>query len=293
MTPVTFFPSDSPYANLVLKREDLSETGSHKFRYALHKLQELKASGVKRVVLSTTGNAGITLSHYGAQLGITVICLMSDRGNLSKAAQIEAEGGNVIVTDRPVRFAKYIAKKYELPLLRVSRDMDSVSKYRSLGEELKEQVPEADALVNFATSGASTLGLAEAYETLPAIHLAQAGSSASVVSALHPESVPESDAAGLRDTPYREELLKLIEQSGGDAWYIDDQQRIEAAKVLADMDITSSMESLSSMAAAMQIADRYRQVVIILSGKKWPEVDYIPSLTAKSFTEIDELMSTL
>lgn len=293
LTPVTFFPTTSIYSQVVLKREDLSETGSHKFRYAKKTLEELKASDVKSVVLSTTGNAGITLSHYGKALGIKVICLMSDRGDLSKAAQIEQEGGIVIVSSRPVRFSKYLAKKYEMPLLRVSQDEESVAAYRSLGAEIRQQVPEADAIVNFASSGASSLGIAQAYDQLPALHIAQTGRSTSIVKALHPDSVPDSDAAGLEDTPYREALLKVIRQSGGDAWYISPEEQQKAADILAEFDIETSMESLCSFATALKIRDRYQQIVVVLSGRRWPSVDFSPSHTAESFADLDALMQAL
>ena len=136
LTPILIFPANSPYSSLVIKREDQSETGSHKFRYLKSLLKNIFDNGMKTVVLSTTGNAGITASHYGTQLGIQVICLMAEKGDMNKAAQIEADGGVVIVSPRPFRFAKYISKKYDIPFLRASKDDQAVEGYVSLGDEI-------------------------------------------------------------------------------------------------------------------------------------------------------------
>src|SRR5690606_13199267 len=221
-TPLFRFPEDSPYRNIFVKREDLSETGSHKFRYLKSQLEGLKHQGIHQVVLSTTGNAGITASHYAKQLGMKVFCLMSDRGDMDKAAQIEERDGFLVLSSRPVRFAKYLSKKYQVPFLRGSMDDFVVEQYRSLGEEIQQQVPEVAAIVNFGTSGTSTVGLMSAWkESWPALHLVQSGRSNSIVKALHPEQIPAitHEEPGLEDTPRREELLEYIRKSKGDAWY--------------------------------------------------------------------------
>lgn len=291
------FPEDSEYRGIFIKREDLSETGSHKFRYFENKMKELKEQGVDKVVLSTTGNAGITASHYGKRLGVKVFCLMSDRGDMSKAAQIEKEGGFLVVTPRPVRFAKYIAKKYDIPYLRMSKDPAAVESYKSLGKEIIEQVPDAEAIVNFATSGTSSLGLMRAYQEaglkLPALHIVQSGKSSSVVKALHPEQIPgdvEAKSVGLSSTPYESELLRLIDESGGDAHYCDKVQpreRGDGPSAAVDQDPGTSWEGNCSLQIAEKIKDRYRSIVVIFSGKDWPQVDFKASRRAEGFGHMD------
>lgn len=268
MTPIFRFPEGSPYASVVIKREDLSETGSHKCRYLKAQLQKLKEQGVDKVVLSTTGNVGITASHYGKQLGIKVFCLMSEKGDMNKAAQIEKEGGFLVLSPRPKRFAEYLSKKYSVPLLRASREEDSLRAYASLGGEIKGQIPEAKAMVNFATSGTSSLGLALAYGAqVPAFHIVH--------------DVNQPIVRG-------EALQELVKKSGGDFWTVSDAEFREAEKILQSFDLETSREGISSFAAALKVKDRYDSIAVIFSGKKWPGSDFVPRRKANSLQDIDQ-----
>ncbi len=295
-TPIFQFPEDSPFSNIILKREDESPFGSHKFRYLEDLFEKLKREGVSRVVLSTTGNAGITASLIGKFLGVSVICLMSDKGSNTKAAQIEAAGGLLIQTPRPIRFSKYIAKKYQMPLIRMSSDDTAVINYSSLGQEIIDQVPGADAIVNFATSGTSSLGIMEAYgDKCPSLHIVQSGKSCSIVRELHPEQIDhleEEKSIGLSNTPHREELLEWINKSEGDAHYISQEYRKKRGitEILKDSGIETSWEGECSFAAAMKIASQYKKLVVVLSGKQWPDGKIKNPHIAVSFGDIDELM---
>lgn len=275
-TPIFRFPQDCSFKTIVIKREDLSETGSHKFRYLKPKLEMLKKQDVKEVVLSTTGNAGITAAFYVKKLGVTVTAVMSDRGDMNKAEQIKKNGGTLILSAQPVRTAREIALKKHIPLLRASRDEEAIKGYETLGEELIEQVPNAKAIVNFCTSGTSSVGIMRAYERrglpLPALYIVQNGRSASIVKTLHPEQVPdnhEQESTGVRDTPRRKELLEWIKKSHGDAWYVTEGERGSAETLLKNYKLETSWEGVSSFAVGVKIAAQYDAVVVIFSGKKW------------------------
>lgn len=296
-TPLFSFPQDSPFSNVVLKREDASVLGSHKFRYYEKKLAQLKADGVEQVVLSTTGNAGITASHYGKKLGIRVFCLMHNQGSMNKAAQVEKEGGLLILSERPIRFAKYLAKRYEMPLLHISQDGEALDAYVSLGEELIEQVPDADAIVNFATSGTSSLGIMKAYENAgkpyPALHIAQSGKSCGVVQELHPEQIDHLDlqaGVGLSSSPRDEDLIACIAKTHGDAHYVSQEMLKKRAPgaVLASFGIQTSWEGECSFQAAQKLLNQYQKIVVILSGKHWPSAKPAHAHYAKDFEALDK-----
>lgn len=270
LTPIFRFPDDSPFRNIFIKREDLSETGSHKFRYLKSQMKALKEQVIQRVVLSTTGNVGISASHYGKKLGIEVVCLMSDKGDMDRAAQVEKEGGLLILSSRPKRFAQYLSRKYEVPLLRASREEDSLEGYRSLGQELIHQVPDAQAVVNFATSGTSSMGLLKAYEgkRSPALHI-----------------VHDEDHSIVRG----EELAELVEQSGGAFHTVSKGEQEAAEKTLAEYGLETSYEGIASFAAALKIMDRYSSIVVIFSGKKWPAAEITSKYKANTLEEVDKL----
>lgn len=272
LTPIYRFPEDSPYKNIVLKREDLSETGSHKFRYLGEQLLQLKKKGVNQVVLSTTGNVGITACHYGKKLGIQVFCLMSEKADMSRAAQVEKEGGFLVISSRPKRFAEYVSKKYGIPLLRASREEEAVQNYRSLGEELLGQVPDATAVVNFATSGTSSIGLMQAYvgHHLPALLI-----------------VHDADHEIVR----AEDLADLVKLTKGSFLTITQEEQDLAEKILTEYGLETSYEGICSFAAGLKIKDQYSSIVVLFSGKKWPEAHTDVGRHAETLEDIDQLWS--
>jgi len=285
-----------PNSQLILKREDLSAYGSHKSRYLELKLSRLKERGIEQVVVATTGNAGITASRLGKKMGIKIFCLMSDRGDRSKAAEIAASGGFLVLSPTPVRFAKELFRQFKVPLLRSSRDPEAIEGYKSLGRELMEQVPNCDAIVNFATSGASSLGIMKAYEeqgkNLPALHLVQSGKSCSLVRALHPEQVADTAddrEIGRADTPLRKQLLRYLTESSGDAHFVRREQIELARQQLADQHIETSWEGCASFAVGAHISANYHSPVIILSGHLWPRQEPVQAHLCNSLEELHEL----
>ncbi len=296
-TPLTEL--NTPHGTLFLKREDLSETGSHKFRYLADQMKKLQEAGEQRVVLSTTGNVGISASKYGSKLGMEVICLMSEKGDMNKASQIEKEGGKLYLSDRPVRWAGYLHKKHGIPLLKGSESDDAVDGYESLGREIIQQAPDADAIVNFCTSGTSSLGISQAYERsgreLPAFHLVQSGKSCSLVRELHPDSIREDEVdngVGLSTTPRKEDLLNLIEESGGDAWYVSPTSLEQVQKLLNEHSIAVSWECQTTLLIGEKLLEDpfLNTVVVIISGKQWLADDGEPKSTIRSVEDADQLI---
>jgi tryptophan synthase beta subunit len=272
LTPIYRFPEDSPYKNIVIKREDLSETGSHKFRYLESQMKALKKQGVSQVVLSTTGNVGITASYYGKKLGIKVFCLMSDHSDMGRAAQVEKNGGFLVISSRPKRFAEYVSKKYGIPLLRASREEEALQNYRSLGEELLGQVPDATAVVNFATSGTSSIGLMQAYvgHLLPALMI-----------------VHETGHEIVRG----EDLADLVKLTNGSFLTITQEEQDLAEKILTEYGLETSYEGVCSFAAGLKMKDHYASIVVLFSGKKWPAATADVGRRAETLEEIDQLWS--
>lgn len=296
-TPLLQFEEGSPYRQILIKREDQSLSGSHKFRYFDPRLEELRGKGEKLVVLSTTGNAGITASKIGKARGVEVFCLMSDKGDLNKAEAIRQLGGHVFLSSRPVRFAKYLAKKLGAPLLKTSEDGPEY--YESLGEELMAQVPDAEAVVNFATSGTSSLGIMQAHEKagkkLPELHIVQAGKSCSIAREfLGEEGAEWEEGVGLRDTPRREEVLEWVRKSGGKAWYVLREEYTETQKELIEMNLDTSWEGAACFSVAKQLTLEYpdKKIVVIFSGKNWQDSPAENFQTIDSIEDVDSLIKS-
>ncbi len=273
LTPLFSFPDNSPYKNLTIKREDCSETGSHKFRYTKRKMSQLSQQGVKRVVLSTTGNLGISASFYGRKLEMETLCLMSEKADMARAAQIEKWGGAVILSTRPKRFAEYIAKKYSIPLLRGSQDDGAIESYQSLGFEIRATMPEAKAIVNFASSGVSTIGLFQAYEkssTLPALHV------------VHQEG---------KKIARQEDVESLVQKTGGKLWTISDGELKDAEEELKKIGLQTSWEGVSSFAVGKKIKDQVDSIVVVFSGRAWSSGKPMDLTHLNSLKEVDAFLN--
>ncbi|MDP3975679.1 MAG: PLP-dependent lyase/thiolase [bacterium] len=306
--PATLLEPLPSHPNILLKREDLSETGSHKWRYLKPRLEQLKKEGVTQVVISTSGNAGITASHYGKKLGIKVLCLVSEHGEMDKAAAIEQEGGFLVATSHPIHWAKYFSRKYGIHNLRGSEDPDAIEHYKTLGKEIIEQAPDANAVVNFCSSGISTLGILRSYEEwaidennathIPRFILAQNGRGAGLVHLLKTEELPngyENEHPGPPDLPLRvglyRELCRLIGNDWRDAYYVTNDQ-------IDDMQTRffTARESAASLFIAKYLLRKGtlegEKVVVIISGKAWTPVDFRPNHSIESIQDADNIYRT-
>ncbi len=272
-TPLFSFPDNSPYNNLTIKREDCSETGSHKFRYAKKKMNQLHQQGVKRVVLSTTGNLGISASFYGRKLEMETLCFMSEQGDMARATQIEKYGGTVILSTRPKRLAEYVSKKYDIPLLRGSQDPLAIGCYQSLGFEIRATMPEATAIVNFASSGVSAIGLFQAYEKssfLPAFHIVQQEG---------------------KIIAKKEDVEILIQKTKGKLWTISEAELKEAGEELKKIGLQTSWEGISSFAVGKKIKDDYDSIVVIFSGRAWSSGKPMNPVRINTLEEVDAFLT--
>ena len=258
---------------IFLKREDLSPTGSHKFRYFQKKISQLKSHGVSRIVRSTTGNAGISAAMIGKEFGISVFAVMSEKADLSKARQIELEGGTLIFSESPIKTAKLLSKKLNIPLIRMSQDDRGIAHYESLGNEIIQEIPNARAIVLYCTSGTSTLGIISAYLKsgliCPEIHI------------VHPGKL------------YRKQvILKFLQQCHGRAWRFKKGDIERAGKTLQAFGVESSFEGLASFHVGMKLSKDRSPVVVILTGKKWPEGKPENPIRIRSFEDIQKFINS-
>ncbi len=289
---------------LYLKREDQSVTGSHKFRPLTYQMALAKEEGFSAVVISTSGNAGIAASAAGKKLGIKVFVFTSPHSEKAKLQEIQRQRGVLIESNRAIRLANYLAKKYKLPNLRPSLDDNAVEGYKSLGFELYEQMGDFDAVFSFTTSGASILGMDKAFQELekqeliskkPQIHVVQSGERVSVAEKFDIRKERSESLAGLcgvKETRRTEELVKVIQDSGGSGWIVEDEEILTVEKTLAKHQIKTSYEGMASLAAIVRASKEkdLGKVVCIFSGKKWASDDsVVKSFKAENFEEVDEL----
>lgn len=130
-------------SRLFFKVEGANPTGSYKDRYVAATMNAALPFGIRRVVVSSTGNAGVSVAAYAAAAGIP--CLFLAASGLPSAALREAQayGSIVVMTDPEQRqvLLEHAALRGEwFPIgLRMPRRVCNpfgVEGYRTLGEEL-------------------------------------------------------------------------------------------------------------------------------------------------------------
>ena len=291
---------------LILKREDLNPTGSHKARSLAYQVSKAKQEGKKVLLISSSGNAAAAAASYTALAGMRLIAFVSPETHPVKLQEIERAGAAVIVTDRPINLAKYASRRYGIENLRPSTNDASIEGFKSIGFEIYETLGEVDAIFTFVSSGSSLLGIAEAYRALaemegispPQLYAVHSG-------ALSPHS--EEDAAkgpplagrlAAKRTRRAKAVLRAVEETGGEAVRIGDEEIKAAVSALAKRGVLTSPEGVASFAALASVAERRRlkKAVCILTGhsSQWPLHGVAPAKVAvRDERELDNAIAKI
>lgn len=260
---------------LLLKREDMNPTGSHKDRAASYQLALAASQGVPGVVISSSGNAGIATSRYAELHGVPAFVCIHPATDPEKIAAIDGATTTLIVTERAINTAKLLAREFGMPNLRPSTNDDSLVGYSSLGEELAEI--DCDHVVIFATSGATAAAVAEASRARHgdhrAVHFVQGeGNDALVNPGAEITDASAHGAAagrlGVRRSRRSRQLDRAIRSTGGSGHVASQQDVVRAQEALRALGIDVSEESGANYAVAQRICAAHpgERVVCIISG---------------------------
>src|SRR5829696_2353918 len=95
-TPLELAPASlADGRDLWLKREDVHELGSFKWRGALPALDRFRAEGASAVVTASTGNHGAATAWAAERLGMTAIVFAPEGTSRTKLARMQDLGAEV------------------------------------------------------------------------------------------------------------------------------------------------------------------------------------------------------
>lgn len=292
---------DLGLARLVLKREDQNPTGSIKDRSLAYMVSHYKWKGTPFLTLSSSGNAAVAASAYAEKAGIGMAVFLSDKTPADKVERALRHHPKLILTPKPINFCNTVAKNYGVPNLRPSRNPLATPGYQTIAYEIREEFgEEIDRLFVFSTSASSLVGIGTGFGEIrgrgPALHCVQSGSAHSIVSHLYPEiRVENGEESGevltptgvltpagflaVQETARREEAVRLIRDSDGDAHYATAREVNESASLLESAGILTSPEGCAVLAAVRKSAHEIRgsRVLCILSGCPVREDTPVPS----------------
>ena len=233
------------------KLDSMLPTGSFKDRGAAVVVAMLKDSGVRRVVVDSSGNAAASMSAYAAVAGIACTVFAPASASVAKLVQSRAYGADVQLVDGSrdaVSDAAFDAASADLSTIYSSHNMSALfaEGVKTWALETWEQrgysVP--DRVFVPAGGGSAVLGAFRGFAatgTLPEIVACQPASCSPIVSAfqsgadhIEPASPEHTIAEGARiaNPPRGNLILDLLRENGGDAIALAEPELQEALQTL-------------------------------------------------------------
>lgn|GEM_PF-1702611 len=281
-TPAQDWPSmadELGLDRLILKREDRNPGASHKDRGLLYQVAAHRSAGpVRGFVLSSSGNAAVAAAAACEASGDRLLAFVSPDTAPSKYARLLDSGAQVVVSSKPINYARYAGRVFGLDDLRGSQDPVAAIGYRSIAGELAPLEP--DAVLTFSSSGTSMRGILEGFGALGrsvACTSVQAGLCLGIARALQPELPDEPDnpagRLGIRNPPDAAELAQALTASGGGAVTVGAAAVFAMAERLrtrSEGPLTVSPEGAAVLAAVAEMAQRGAlsgTVVALITGR--------------------------
>lgn len=162
--------------------------------------------------------------------------------------------------------------------LRGSKDDNASIGFRTLGEHIYNNIPDADAIFVCCSSGTSTLGIYEGIKEcglrVPAIHIVQTSYIHPIAEEFDRDFVEQdsslANAISDRVAHRKNEVIEIITQTNGGAWIVDDNDikiaKDELIKLAIDIEGYNAYVSFAGFMKAIKKGLSFKKPVCILTG---------------------------
>jgi threonine dehydratase len=166
--------SDMTGTRCFVKLENLQLTGSFKERGAANLLLQLSPAERERgVVTASAGNHGLAVAFHAARLSMPTVIVMPEWAPLIKVSSARRYGAEVILAgdnfDEAYAHAREVERARGLIFVHPFDDLRVMAGQGTVGLELIEQCPDADAVVVPVGGGGLVAGVATALAAHPRI----------------------------------------------------------------------------------------------------------------------------
>lgn len=263
-----------------IKNEGANPTGSHKDRMSPLAVARAMATGHKRVIAASSGNAGISLAAYAARAGVACTLVSTEGISLECADAIRAHGAEVVLVkksrDRWAWMQEKVRAGYGYPVTNftlppVGSNPFGVQGYKAVAFELIEQVqPEVLSAVIVPSARGDLLwgiwqGFVEARALrpelqMPRLYAVEPFARLELVLAGHDYRAQfEGDAGPLKsiagDT-VTYQALHAIKGTGGGALHVSAAHTREAQSALKKLGITAECSAAAPYSALHLLVER-------------------------------------
>ena len=252
--------------------------------------------------------------------GIKLISFIDKATPKAKLNEIKKTGQPIIFCAKPINFAKYAARIFDIPNLRPSYDDLSIEPYKSIAFEIFEEFgEEIDAVFMFPTSASSLIGTARGFLQIkdklgniikiPKIIAVQTGEITSIADKFCSAELYESKndmkkrrkislipgALGVKTTRRTKEAVELIKKTEGAGIIVSLEEIAKADAILKRYDIFTSKEGAATLAGAIKLRDP-RNVICLLTGRDYKETNKDvdgDAFYAESYTDVRNIVDEL
>jgi threonine dehydratase len=235
------------------------------------------------VVASSSGNHGIAVAYVAAKLGRRATIVLPEKPNPQKRAAIEALGARTILrgaaSDERNAFARRLAEEREACLVPPFDDPRIIAGQGTVGLEVQEAGPPANAVLAPVGGGGLLSGVALSYppDGSPVLFGVQPEGAASMRASLEagePVTAPaRSFADGITVSRPGKLTFSVFRRRVREVLTVTDEEIFDATRTLwREASLPVEPASASTLAAALRYPERWRgasdrpTVVLVLSG---------------------------
>lgn len=271
------------------KLEWFAPTGSFKDRGVSVLMSFLKQQGITEVVEDSSGNAGASVSAYGAAAGMDVTVLVPAYTQPSKVVQSRAYGAEVILVPGAREDTAAAAEKMAEKVFYASHNWHPMflQGTKSLGYELWEDLEFStpDNIVIPASEGSNVLGCYIAFnelmrsgeiDRLPRLFVTQPANCAPIHHALQGTQQEHflptvAEGTAVKSPTRLQSIVSAVRETNGASVAIPEEDIIDASKRLANSGVFAEPSSAHAWAGAKKLVesgqiDRSDRTVIIMTG---------------------------
>lgn len=276
-------------SDVFLKREDLHPFGSHKGRSIPVMVKEYVKQGVRKFVISSSGNAALAAIRAAVRQNknnpdkqITLQVFVGKKIDQKKfdglKKEVLGDGITIEQVEKPKQLAFQLGKEEGVVFLRQSTDELALVGYETLAQDLAK-IPDLAAVFVSTSSGTCAQGMAEAFARMEKdvqMHIVQTTAHHPIAESFDaPEAKTETSIAGaiVDNIAHRKQaVVDIVKQSGGHGWIVTDEQITNARKLVQQTtDIHISSNSALAVAGIKKAAENgwswNGPVVAIISGQ--------------------------
>jgi threonine dehydratase len=281
VTPLDEAPAEiAGGRRLLLKREDLHELGSFKWRGALPTVERYRADGATAVVTASTGNHGAATAWAATRAEIRAIVYAPPAASRTKLDLIEGFGAELRLTGADLDEAKDEARAHAaqegIPFFEDGAEQEQYDGYAAIGEEILDELGEEPAAIVVPVGNGALLGgvgLAVCRRSPDTLRIGVVAKGAPCMAesweAGEPVACADSDtfADGLAVRVAIPLAVEVLGEVASRMVRVSDRQIARAVGALADIGIRAEGAAAAGLAALPQLTDVEGPTVLVVTGR--------------------------